>query len=217
MSRQLFRIHDAAQTLNQPQTDSAALDPDIERQKLDAAAAEERVRLRQIAVESGHEQGYQAGYAAGLAAGKADLAEFIKEIKSQALKLDTELANLAPMVVTHVVDLGIRLAETLTGSPTLFDRASALAALLTDVRELAPPRTRIGFRIHPETLALLDQAILTDIDVVADPSLRQGGGIFEVVAVETKQIMSRLDATIERRLETLESVRGFRSVASGTP
>lgn len=207
MSRQLFRILDAAQIPNQSAASDVAVDPEIERQRLDAAAAEERAQLRQASIESGREEGYRAGYAAGLAAGQADLAVLLERIKSETIKLDAELASLAATVVTHVLALGVRLAEALTGSSTLFDRAGALTALLADVRDQAPPCTRIGLRIHPDTLALLDQTTLAGIDVVPDASLQPGGGIFEVVSVDTNQIISQLDATIERRLDLLREHR----------
>lgn len=210
MSRQLFRILDTARIPNCSPSSPAELDPEIERQKLDAAAAEERARLREASMEAGREEGYRVGYAAGMASGQADLALLLDTIKAEAIKLDLEIASLAPTVVTQVLDLGVRLAEALTGSPTLFDRAGALTALLTDVREQAPPRTRISFQVHPDTLALLDQTLLADIEVMPDLSLREGGGIFEIISADTNQIISRLDASIERRLERLreQGVRG---------
>lgn len=176
-------------------------------------APEEIEQLRATARREGHEEGYRegrhegyhAGYPEGLRAGEADGrqagAALVQRLRALLDTLGRPLEQLDREAEEELLHLALALARRVVYEEVKADPSHTAAAVRRALAELPATQRTVTVYVHPEELGFIreqvgDEAAGAGWSVVADPHLARGGC---VVTTES----SRVDATIERRLDAV--------------
>ena len=152
-----------------------------------------------IDLDAIRKQAFQEGLQAGREAAEKRLAEPAVKKAAELTKLLGELsgykAALRGEAEAELVELAFAVARRILRRELSVDPGAVRALTLSCMREFPA----VGVKrvlVHPEDLALVREALGSDVEASADPGVARGGAV-----LETDQ--GRLDARIESQLEEI--------------
>lgn len=152
--------------------------------------------------QEGHTEGYQRGYAEGLAAGRDEVLLRVQKLDQILSYMHQPLEALDITIEEELTKLATEIARQLVRRELRTSPGEVVAVVREAVGLLPVGSTGIQVRLHPEDARLMREMLSLGRDdepvwrLIEDQTLSRGGC---VISTE----MSRIDATVEKRLGTV--------------
>lgn len=151
--------------------------------------------------QQSYEKSFAKGYMEGLAKGQHEISEQVSRLHSILAALTMPLPDLDNQVVDEMVQLCVAVVKQLVRRELKTSPDEIVAVVREALNVLPASPAEITLELHPEDAKII-HSVLTNPDtcpawtIVEDPLLTRGG-------CRVKTDKSRIDATVEKRLDTV--------------
>lgn len=165
--------------------------------------------------KAAYQEGFEQGHKEGLAKGEAEARKNAQRIAQIAQGLSKPLQELDEQLEHELVDLALAIGRELVRRELAARPEQVVDVVREAVGLLPSSSSSIRIFLHPEDAKLVREALSLSEDesrdwrIIEDPVLARGG-----CRVETDR--SRIDATLEKRLETVITELFGEGEGSGT-
>ncbi len=174
-------------------------------EEIEALQESARKEGHKTGYKEGQEAGYQDGYAAGFQQGEEDGrhsgAALVERLRALLDTLGRPLERLDESTEDELTHLVFAVARRMVLEELRTDPEQVRAAVRQALRELPANQREAAIRVHPDDLPFIEEHLGQEAagqgwSVAGDPALTRGGCV-----IETE--ISRVDATVERRLDAV--------------